>query len=169
MRTSISTFLNTLYAEVDRRVAEAGPTCEASGRCCRFTEYDHTLFLTEPEAEFLLASAPFYDKPVSRDGCPFQIDNRCTAREPRPLGCRIYFCDPTYQQTAQIIMEDALTELKQFCEAHGLGWRYAPLHVWLNEWDRPDDETALAPENNSNPVSRRIALALRSEPQETNP
>src|SRR5881628_3721914 len=43
----------SLYAEVDREVAAAGPVCVASGKCCRFKEYGHTLFLSSLEAEVL--------------------------------------------------------------------------------------------------------------------
>jgi Fe-S-cluster containining protein len=86
-----------LYAEVDREVAAAGPVCVASGRCCRFKEYGHTLFLSHLEADVLLAAAPPYDTPVSADYCPFQKENLCTAREPRPLGCRVYYCDRTIE------------------------------------------------------------------------
>src|SRR5947209_14563151 len=92
-----------LYQEVDRDVARAGPVCVASGRCCRFKEYGHTLFLSNLEAEVLRAAAPAYVQPVSRDFCPFQVEGLCTARGPRPLGCRIYFCDPTYQDAAAMI------------------------------------------------------------------
>src|ERR1700745_676687 len=94
-----------LYREVDRSVQAAGPICVASGRCCRFKEYGHTLFLSNLEAEILLSRAPAYEQPVSSDFCPFQKENLCTAREPRPLGCRIYYCDPTYQETAHRLTE----------------------------------------------------------------
>jgi Fe-S-cluster containining protein len=122
-----------LYAEVDRDVTAAGPVCLASGRCCRFKEWDHTLFLSNLEAEVLLASAPEYERPASADFCPFQKDKLCTAREPRPLGCRVYFCDPSYQEKAGAITEKYLRKLKELAEAHGLPWRYAPLHEFLNE------------------------------------
>src|SRR5579883_3642264 len=79
-----------LYQEVDAAVAAAGPVCVASGRCCRFKEYGHVLFLSSLEADVLLAQAPPYEPPVTPDFCPFQKENLCTAREPRPLGCRIY-------------------------------------------------------------------------------
>src|SRR5689334_5951867 len=87
-----------IYREVDAEVKAAGPVCIASGRCCRFKEYGHVLFLSNLEAEVLLDGAPPYSPPVSSDFCPFQKENLCTAREPRPLGCRIYYCDPTYQE-----------------------------------------------------------------------
>jgi hypothetical protein len=124
-----------LYEEVDREVAAAGPVCVASGRCCRFKEYGHTLFLSNLEADVLLAGAPPYDRPVTPDFCPFQKGNLCTARGPRPLGCRVYYCDPAYQETAGRISETYLRRLKELAEAHGVPWRYAPLHAFLNDPD----------------------------------
>jgi hypothetical protein len=122
-----------IYREVDVAVAAAGPVCVASGRCCRFKEYGHTLFLSSLEAEVLLAAASPYAQPVSPDFCPFQKDNLCTARAPRPLGCRIYYCDPSYQETGNHLTETFLRRLKQLADTHGLAWRYAPLHHFLNE------------------------------------
>src|SRR5690349_15828005 len=94
-----------IYRDADRAVAAAGPVCIASGRCCRFKEYGHTLFVSNLEAEVLLNAAPAYERPVSPDFCPFQKDKLCTAREPRPLACRVYFCDPAYQETGNAITE----------------------------------------------------------------
>jgi hypothetical protein len=122
-----------LYREADAAVAAAGPVCVASGRCCRFKEYGHTLFVSNLEADVLLASAPPYDRPASADFCPFQKGNLCTAREPRPLGCRVYYCDPAYQETGGRISEEYLRRLKRLADEHGVGWRYAPLHYFLNE------------------------------------
>lgn len=133
MITDFRAQIMALYAEVDAAVAAAGPRCDSSGRCCRFKEYGHTLFISNLEAEVLLASAPPYEKPVSSDFCPFQVENLCTAREPRPLGCRVYFCDPTYQETGNAITETFLRRLKELAEEHDLAWRYAPLHYFLNE------------------------------------
>lgn len=121
-----------IYQAADREVAAAGPVCLASGRCCRFKEYEHTLFISNLEAEVLLEAAPPYDAPVSPDFCPFQKDNLCTAREPRPLGCRVYYCDPSYQETGNQITEKYLNHLKRLAKENGLEWRYAPLHAFLN-------------------------------------
>ena len=122
-----------LYAQVDREVAAAGPVCVASGRCCRFKEYGHVLYLSSLEAEVLLDAAPAYETPVTPEFCPFQKENLCTAREPRPLACRIYYCDPAYQETGSAIMEKYTRRLKQLAEEEGLAWWYAPLHRFLNE------------------------------------
>jgi hypothetical protein len=126
-----------IYAEADAAVAAAGPRCDASGRCCRFKEYGHTLFISNLEADVLVAAAPPYRQPASADFCPFQVDNLCTARDPRPLGCRVYFCDPAYQETGNAISETYLRRLKALAEEHGTDWRYAPLHTFLNEADVP--------------------------------
>ena len=129
-----------LYQEVDCEVAAAGPVCVASGRCCRFKEYGHVLFLSNLEAEVLLAGAPGYQPPVTPDFCPFQKDNLCTAREPRPLGCRVYYCDPSYQETGNRISETYVRRLKDLAREHGVEWRYAPLHQFLNAAEpRPED------------------------------
>jgi hypothetical protein len=125
-----------LYGDVDREVAQAGPVCVASGRCCRFKEYGHVLFVSNLEAAVLLADAPPYDQPVTADFCPFQKENLCTAREPRPLGCRVYYCDPTYQETGNRLTEKYLQSLKGVALEQGVAWRYAPLHHFLNH---PED------------------------------
>jgi len=122
-----------LYATVDATVKAAGPKCESSGRCCRFAEWGHVLYLSALEAEVLLDGAPPFAQPVSPDFCPFQKEKLCTAREPRPLGCRIYFCDPAYQETSHAIMEDALRKMKHLTGDLSRDWRYAPLHEFLNE------------------------------------
>jgi hypothetical protein len=131
-----------LYEEVDREVAAAGPVCMASGRCCRFKEFGHVLFLSNLEAEVLLYDAPAYDvDAVTPDFCPFQMGNLCTAREPRPLGCRVYFCDPNYQETGARLSETYLRRLKDLADVHGIVWRYAPLYHFLRH---PDDASTRA-------------------------
>jgi Fe-S-cluster containining protein len=91
------------------------------------------LFLSNLEAEVLLESAPPYQLPVTPDFCPFQRERLCTARESRPLGCRIYFCDPTYQETGRQLSEKYVHKLKELAREQGAQWQYAPLHHFLNE------------------------------------
>jgi Fe-S-cluster containining protein len=127
--------LCALYAELDEAVAALGPVCQLSGRCCRFNEYGHTLFVSSPEAELLLADAPRPSRPLD-DGatCPWQDAlGRCTARDARPLGCRVYFCDPDYQLHAPEVAERFITRLKRMVEELGLPWGYAPLHDHLRK------------------------------------
>jgi Fe-S-cluster containining protein len=145
-----------VYAEADAAVAAAGPRCDASGRCCRFSEYGHTLFISHFEAEILLEKAPSYTAPASPDGCPFQIEGLCTARDSRPLGCRIYFCDPSYKTRMEEITEAGIAQLKSIADAYGSGWQYAPLHYFLNAAVR----TAASPTDSMNPPGSRYALPI---------
>jgi hypothetical protein len=72
--------LPTLYAALDAEIAAAAPVCELSGRCCRFLEYGHTLFLSQPEAA-LLRETPFPPGAVIDEAsCPYQVGGLCTAR-----------------------------------------------------------------------------------------
>jgi hypothetical protein len=125
--------LLALYDELDAAVAALGPVCQVSGCCCRFAEYGHTLFVSAAEAALLLAEAPPPARPLD-DGatCPWQDRHgRCSARGARPLGCRVYFCDPAYQPHAPELSERFLGRLKRLVERLGLPWDYAPLHHHL--------------------------------------
>jgi hypothetical protein len=122
--------LLALYADVDAAVAAANPRCDASGRCCRFGEWGHTLFLTAPEAETLFAEPFPAGGAVAADLCPYQVGGLCAARERRPLGCRVYFCDPAWAERMPAAMEAALAGLKALHERADLPWDYRPLHRW---------------------------------------
>lgn len=142
-----------VYAAADAAVRAAGPRCDASGRCCRFTEYGHTLFISAFEAELLLEGAPLrIEGPFTRDGCPYQVNGLCTARDARPLGCRIYFCDPGFQERMAAVTEEAIAGLKRIADAHGTGWHYAPLHHFLNARPHSPPADTITPTRTPLPV-----------------
>ncbi len=125
--------LHAIYAALDAEVAALAPRCELSGRCCRFREYGHTLFISAPEAALLLDEAESTSRQLD-DGatCPWQNGaGLCTARNARPLGCRVYFCDPSFQEHLSPLSERYLTRLKSLAQRLNLPWNYAPLHVHL--------------------------------------
>lgn len=125
--------LQGLYAELDAAVSERAPVCRLSGRCCRFAEYGHTLFVSAPEVALLLADAPQPARMLDEgESCPWQdAAGRCTARAARPLGCRVYFCDPAFQEHAPELSEEYIRRLKRLVETFDLPWDYAPLHQHL--------------------------------------
>lgn len=127
--------LRELYEELDRDVASLGPKCALSGRCCRFLEYGHTLFVSTAEVEFLVDFAPAPSGPLDQGAtCPWQ-DSRghCTARESRPLGCRIYHCDPAFEEDLHRLSERFIDRLKRLSTKHNIAWNYAPLHRQLDD------------------------------------
>lgn len=135
-----------IYARADAAVAEAAPVCELSGRCCRFEEYGHHLYITRPEADLLLEQGLPPDAVVESGSCPFQIQKLCTARERRPLGCRVFFCDPNYTQTGPLLMEQFLNEIKDLHRQNELEWDYDVLFTFLKERQEQDSaESGQAP------------------------
>lgn len=129
--------LHEIYDELDATISALAPKCELSGRCCRFAEYGHTLFVSAVEFALLLADSPPALRPVD-DGltCPWQdFQGRCTARGARPLGCRVYFCDPTFESQAGPITETYLARIRALADAQSLPWSYLPLHYHLKSAD----------------------------------
>jgi hypothetical protein len=125
--------LRALYDQVDGEVARLGPICELSGRCCRFAEFEHVLFVSTLEIRYLVTGAPPPARPLDSGlTCPWQDPHgRCLARESRPLGCRIFYCDAAYQEGAHEISERAIRQLKAITQRWDLAWNYAPLHDHL--------------------------------------
>ena len=118
--------LRLLYGEFDRGTARISPLCRASGRCCDFDAFGHTLFCSRFEAELLVAeAAPVRFDPASRL-CPWWRDRRCEARGPRPLGCRAFFCDGTKADAMGELHEEFLRRLQSSLSRPGLRWTFGP-------------------------------------------
>jgi Fe-S-cluster containining protein len=130
--------LQSIYDDLEADVRQAGPVCQLSGRCCRFEEYGHTLFVSNLEAELLLEDGLPPGSVVTPAGCPFQRGKVCTACERRPLGCRVFFCEPTYQERAGQLSEKYIARLKELALRLGRPWRYAPLFQILSNAAAPD-------------------------------
>lgn len=142
LNESVRADLRTLYRDLDDEIAAAAPRCDASGRCCRFAEYGHTLFLCELEADVLLAPGVPAGAPLDRESCPYQIAGRCTARDRRPVGCRVYFCDAKYQGKMEVLAETYVRRLKDLHDHYEFPWRYRPLHEFLLERTLPTYESS---------------------------
>jgi len=67
------------------------------------------------------------------DGCPFQVNGMCSVHPLRPLGCRVYFCDPDAQDWQEPVYERFLNELRQLHERSGLEYRYLEWRAGLSE------------------------------------
>lgn len=133
MSSALRDGLLAILDDVDAAVREAAPVCDLSGRCCRFREYGHTLFISRPEAELLLQQGIPAGAAIDESGCPFQQGVMCTARERRPLGCRVYFCDPLYAGRGETISEEFIGRLKDLHRVEHVSWEYRPLHHFLRE------------------------------------
>jgi Fe-S-cluster containining protein len=140
-----------IYSDLAQDIAQRAPVCDLSGRCCRFKEYGHRLYLSRPEAELLLEKGLPAGAQVDDAGCPFQVGQLCTARELRPFGCRVYFCDPSYTGQAEELTETYLTQLKSLHRETDTPWDYAELSVFLLE-----HQAAQASISNSTPENETV-------------
>lgn len=123
--------LRLLYDEVAREIAARAPVCELRGICCDFEREDHLLYATRLETDFAIAMAQEHapalapaatEEPAQRCLCPFWKNGMCTHRTGRPLGCRIYFCDPDYDGPP--IYERFHAAIRALCEATGYPYAY---------------------------------------------
>jgi Fe-S-cluster containining protein len=138
----LGTELDAIYAEASRRIAERGPACWASGRCCNFDSYGHRLYVTGIEAAHTVAQwnasrAPLLSEQVeaaqSAGGCPFQRLNLCDAHEIKPLGCRLFFCDRTATEWQTDLLEELHARVRAL-HAGDIPYEYAEWRYMLKRF-----------------------------------
>ena len=119
--------LADIYRRVHEEVASAGPVCRQSGNCCNFPEADHDLYASTIEIAYLV-QAHALQTDTGKSLCPYWLERKCTAREGRPLGCRVYFCDKDYQRDhSQAIYEKYHREIRELANEFEIEYRYVPL------------------------------------------
>lgn len=121
-----------LYAALDAEIAARRPVCRASGGCCRFEAYGHRLYATRAEALYFGAVHGAPRAVFSHDCCPYQENGLCTARDGRPLGCRVFFCDPAYKGQGEELTERYLRRIREVSARLGIAWDYAPFMTHLD-------------------------------------
>jgi Fe-S-cluster containining protein len=98
-RMEVRDAVDGVYSALEAQTRLRQPICIVSGRCCRFEEYGHRLYVTTLElarfvADLRIESSPGWDG----RGCPFQRQKLCGVHAIRPFGCRIFFCDASSTQ-----------------------------------------------------------------------
>ena len=121
--------IDCIYTQLQDAIDLQKPRCDASGRCCRFEEYGHRLFITTAEmAAFLTITLQPVQPPHGEDGlhgdCPFQVNQLCTVHATRPFGCRIFFCDPSVDQWQSQQYERVHAQIKSLHDALGIPYFY---------------------------------------------
>ena len=117
--------LEGIYADLERELSALRPLCQRSSRCCRFKEYGHQLWTTSAELDYLLDHERLPAAPAADSGtCPYLKDGLCGVRDHRMLGCRIYFCDPSYASAMAPLYEKYHARIKELHRRHGLPYEY---------------------------------------------
>lgn len=158
-RDEIANALHQLYAQLDQAVADYGPTCWASGKCCKFESYGHRLYVTGLEIahfhqrlevqgmEDRLATGAGgptgRDVPLDQvrpvqlaDACRYQVEGKCSVHAIRPLGCRIFFCQEGTDDWQQQTYEAFQQKLVALHESHGIPYHYMEWRAGLIEAER---------------------------------
>lgn len=111
------------YTELDREISMQPGHCWIKSACCQFGVYEHRLYVTAIEVCYYLSLQT--PGPITGDSCPHLVDGLCAARDARPVGCRIFYCDPKAQHWQGPMTESYLARLKEMHEQFGLDYFYA--------------------------------------------
>lgn len=118
--------LREVYASLDAELKREGPVCVQRGLCCRFEDAGHSLYATDLEVDFAVDRSGPPPVPEAPGRCPYHRGGLCAAREGRPLGCRVYFCDPAFAARMPEIYEHHYARVRAIAEAAGYAHRYRP-------------------------------------------
>lgn len=129
-RPEVIAAMEAFYADADRQIAAQAPVCWNKGECCRFGEFGHRLYVTALEVVYYLAmGGGARVSEVTADACPHALDGKCQARSRRPLGCRVFYCDPAARHWQGPLTEEMLDRLRRMHEELEVRYFYAD---WLS-------------------------------------
>ncbi len=122
-----------IYNELEAELASLDPGCNTCGTCCHFDEFNHVLYASTIETKYIQENVDVPPFDPDQGTCPFLIDNKCTIREHRALGCRVFFCNPDHKETFQDIYEKYYTMIKDLALKNQTEWNYAPMMKLLKK------------------------------------
>jgi Fe-S-cluster containining protein len=130
-RPEVREEIHALYADLQSEIDVRKPLCVMSGRCCRFDEFGHRLYVTTAElAAFTADLAEIVPIPAlvgaqpTPGVCQFQTGKICRVHQIRPMGCRIFFCDSTATGWQQGVYERFHARLKKLHEDLAIPYAY---------------------------------------------
>ncbi len=125
--------LRALYRRLDAEVRRQEAVCLGGGACCRFDLTGQRLMLSTLELAYLSELPPPQPLSWRPERCCYQVGPRCTARDRRPLGCRVYFCDPALTCWCTKTYEKYHREIRAMHERLHIPYRYVELSAGLRE------------------------------------
>jgi Fe-S-cluster containining protein len=140
-RPEVEAAIDAVLVMIDDAVHAMRPHCLASGHCCRFEAHGHRLYASGLEVARCIAiceaegrgiSAADVTAAVERGDCPWQIGRLCTAREGRPTGCRVYFCDPRVGELVPELAERAHAEIRSIHDRFEIPYAYGEWRALLH-------------------------------------
>lgn len=122
-----------IYDWLDNNIKSLNNECSACGKCCNFESFGHKLFITSPELLYFSENLNLLRK-MTGGCCPYLEDNKCTTRDFRFAGCRIFFCKADSQKLSEL-SEQTIHKFKKLCDNYNFHYRYIELSAALNHLD----------------------------------
>jgi Fe-S-cluster containining protein len=120
-----------LQAVYERLNAELEPfrrKCDSRGVCCDFAVIGHMLYVTGLEAAGMLQSGVAPSAAQAEEGrCPFLNGKLCGIRDHRALGCRMFYCDKTFEEDRNAVYERYLKQIRDIEVRFGIETSYTPV------------------------------------------
>lgn len=70
---------------------------------------------------------------TAQPACPYQHDNRCTVHAIRPMGCRVFFCEPGTEAWQRETYERFHAQMRELHETHEIAYRYLEWRAAVEE------------------------------------
>ncbi|HHT9106248.1 MAG TPA: YkgJ family cysteine cluster protein [Candidatus Wujingus californicus] len=115
-----------IYQDLEKEIGKINPECKMCGTCCNFGKYKHVLYASSIETDFLEKFVDVHAFNVTDNVCPFLKDNKCSIRNFRTLGCRIFYCDSKHKDTSYGLYERYLRKIKKLSNKYNIEWKYRP-------------------------------------------
>ncbi|HUB24617.1 MAG TPA: hypothetical protein VL992_04235, partial [Tepidisphaeraceae bacterium] len=123
--------VHALYDSLQSQIDQRRPLCQISGRCCRFDEFGHRLYVTTMELAAFIHDRPAPVPASDGKGCPFQISKLCSVHAIRPMGCRLFFCDASAAEWQEQQYEIFHARLKRLHESLEVPYAYLEWRIAL--------------------------------------
>jgi Fe-S-cluster containining protein len=133
--------LERIYQLLEKELTQLNPGCNQCGTCCDFSTFDHVLYASSIEINYITQNVEVPDFNIADNVCPFLKDNQCSIRDFRTLGCRVFYCNPHYKQVLNDVYEKYYQKIKDLREKYAIQWRYLP---FLNQLDEFKSKTTAA-------------------------
>jgi Fe-S-cluster containining protein len=116
-----------VYNKLDLELARINPGCDTCGTCCHFDTFGHELYASFIEVDYILKNVEVPSFNSEQRICPFLVEEKCSIRKYRTLGCRVFFCNPDYKDTSQEIYNKYYKMIKSIAIENQTEWYYAPM------------------------------------------
>lgn len=118
--------LVNIYQRLENELMELNPTCRQCGTCCKFSEFDHVLYASNVEVDFITQHVDVPEFDISKNICPFLKNNQCSIRDFRTIGCRTFYCNPNFKEVSHALYEKYYQMVKELSRKYNIQWKYMP-------------------------------------------